>query len=447
MKKIIFITLIFSAISSYAQEKLIINFKEQSWETTLATAKSTHQLVFIDVFTEWCGPCKTMDGEVFTLPEVAKIFNENFINFKLDAEKGIGPAILKKYGVSSYPTYLFVDSNGTLIYSMDGSMPPATFIQHAKNAIRESTQEQTIAQLESIYPQHQRDKGFLYNYLNRLTRLKLPTTDLLDHYVTLLSPSEQADPKTIRLITENGVWLNRKLQLGPALAVLERNESIFNKLQENDPRRESLAHIKTGAMDVSLQKAIANKDMSLFQLVSRLKKDTKSDPFDNKQTLAMKYFFAVKDYPAYKKNASDYINRTVLKIPADTLVKNDAVVYASMKSIPDAESYKYTASIKVSNTIIHTTEEMLKITLSKKELQQLKTWTDEALRITQTDPAYYKNVTPYYLNIDAQVLYKMHQKEQAIQQMKSAIQLVADNAYAVKKLQELLTKMEADEII
>jgi len=447
IKKILLALLLLSGMQTYSQDKQTIAFKTQSWSEALAAAKSSHQLIFVDVYTEWCGPCKKMEREVFILPDVAKLFNSTFINFKLDAEKGIGPAMQKKYGVSSYPTYLFVNGDGTLIYSMDGSMEPSTFKQHANNAVLEAQQEQNIDQLEALYTAHKDDQLLLYNYLNRLTKLKLPTADLLDRYVGLLTPKEQSDPKTIQLIIDNGAWLNRKLQVGPAMTVLENNTAVFDQLQKNNPRREPLEQIKKGAIDVSMRKAIANKDVILFQKLVGLKQESKTNPFDNKETFAMRYYFAVNDYPAYKKRATQYISQVVLKIPADTLVKQDAEVYTSMRSSPDSASYKHTATIKVTRVLMNTVEDMLSLSLSQRELQQINGWAVEALRMTSTDPDYYKDGIPFYINLYAQVLYKMNQKAKAIQQMKSAMQLVSGNDYAMKKLQAVLSRMETNEAI
>src|SRR5476651_1800653 len=101
------------ACSAFAQ----INFnKDIKWADALAQAKETHKLIFLDMYTDWCGPCKEMDKDVFPMQAVGDVFNSSFINYKLDAEKGEGPAVKKKYDVASYPNYLFVDGEGTLIY-------------------------------------------------------------------------------------------------------------------------------------------------------------------------------------------------------------------------------------------------------------------------------------------------------------------------------------------
>ena len=40
----------------------------------------------VDVYTDWCGWCKTMDKETFSHPVIAKYINENYYAVKLNAE-------------------------------------------------------------------------------------------------------------------------------------------------------------------------------------------------------------------------------------------------------------------------------------------------------------------------------------------------------------------------
>jgi len=98
MKRIILMVILITVQTSYAQQKGI-EFNTGKWSEILLQAKLTNKLIFIDAFTDWCGPCKIMDTEIFPLAEVGSIYNASFINYKIDAEKGEGPAFKKKYGI------------------------------------------------------------------------------------------------------------------------------------------------------------------------------------------------------------------------------------------------------------------------------------------------------------------------------------------------------------
>jgi len=87
----------------------------------LDKAAEQDKLVFIDFYADWCMPCKLMDEDVFTDKPIADFMNENFINYKIDAEKGHGPDLAQLYQIQAYPTLLFMDSKGKVLVRKIGA--------------------------------------------------------------------------------------------------------------------------------------------------------------------------------------------------------------------------------------------------------------------------------------------------------------------------------------
>ncbi len=112
-----------------------LNFiKSDQLSKVLEEATRTDQIVFMDIYTTWCAPCKLMDEYVFTDPDTRKFMNENFINYKVDAEKDNGQVVATIYGASSYPTLVFVDKNGKVLARREG----ATTITELKSLAQEA---------------------------------------------------------------------------------------------------------------------------------------------------------------------------------------------------------------------------------------------------------------------------------------------------------------------
>lgn len=87
----------------------------------LDMAASKEKLVFVDFYTTWCLPCKLMDEDVFTDKGISQLMNDNFINYKIDAEKGNGPNLALLYQVNVFPTLLFLDEKGRVLVRKEGA--------------------------------------------------------------------------------------------------------------------------------------------------------------------------------------------------------------------------------------------------------------------------------------------------------------------------------------
>ena len=322
----------------------------------------------------------------------------------------------------------------------------------------EAKQGQTIVQMEAMYQSHRKDKVFMYKYLSRLTALRLPTTELLDNYIIMLNTDEQNEPKIIQLIINNGVFLNSKLQLGIALDVLKRNVAIYNDLKAKGlvKNNESITSIQNNAIQVSLKKAIENKDEKLFDKIKSLEKDVSVDLFNNKLTIAMQYYYSIKNLKKYKSTAINYVNNVLLPIPVDTLNKWDKQTYDEAKAGIEKQddpkyknedyinTYKHVQTIQLSNKLSQTCDQMLNIPLTKFEIQEVKVWALKAVQIAESDSGYYKDVYPFYRRTKAIVLYKTNQKQAAIKEMQSIIVGLPKSQQVKKQFGDLLLKMEAN---
>lgn len=123
---------VFLSILSFSQG---IIFFEGSFNEAKDLAKKENKIIFIDCYTSWCGPCKWMAKNVFPDNNVGLFYNSNFVNFKLDMEKGVGKEVKKTYGISAYPTLLYINGEGEVEHLSLGGCDTAEFIRTGKRAL------------------------------------------------------------------------------------------------------------------------------------------------------------------------------------------------------------------------------------------------------------------------------------------------------------------------
>lgn len=142
-----------------------MKFTETAWSDLLAKAKANDQIIFMDAYTTWCGPCKMMSKNVFTDKEVGDYYNANFINVKMDMEKGEGIDLASKYEVRAYPTLLFIDGNGAIVHRAVGYHEAAAFVELGKKAKDPSSR---ISGMKARYASGDRNPDFLQTYTESL---------------------------------------------------------------------------------------------------------------------------------------------------------------------------------------------------------------------------------------------------------------------------------------
>lgn len=112
--------------SAFAASSSSINWKK-TYPSAAAEAKASNKLIMIDFYTGWCGWCKKLDADTYPSAEVVKA-SDKFVSIKLDAEKDSdGVRLAKKFGITGYPTILFLDSKENLQYKVVGYLGPKEF--------------------------------------------------------------------------------------------------------------------------------------------------------------------------------------------------------------------------------------------------------------------------------------------------------------------------------
>jgi thioredoxin-related protein len=104
----------------------------------LAKAKTDNLPMFMEFYTEWCVACKAFHRETLGNENVAKILGRNFVSVRINAEdkddrnkyggkyySSVG--LTYSFGITVFPSLVFLDSGGQILTKIHGFVPPTQF--------------------------------------------------------------------------------------------------------------------------------------------------------------------------------------------------------------------------------------------------------------------------------------------------------------------------------
>ena len=166
MKKLLLIYVgIFCSVLALGQT----NFQKLTLDEACTKAKAEKKLIFVDLYTSWCAPCKMMADKVFPDVKLGAFMNERFVCVKYDtgADKD-GSELAKKFNVQAYPTFLILNVDKGLENQIVGAtLEPLDFMNQVEVALKAS-----LASLGQQYANGNRDVSFLTDYLKQRYRIR-----------------------------------------------------------------------------------------------------------------------------------------------------------------------------------------------------------------------------------------------------------------------------------
>lgn len=178
MKKI---TLGLIAIFAFSLSAIAQQINWVTMDEALELQKKEPKKIFMDVYTNWCGPCKMLDKNTFQTKDVADYVNKHYYAVKFNAEgndkvtyKGntfgnpnYNPSRANSRNsahdfsrflkVNAYPTMVFFDEEANLISPLPGYLTPQQLELYLKlfnsNKYKDmTTQEQFNEYFKSFTP-------------------------------------------------------------------------------------------------------------------------------------------------------------------------------------------------------------------------------------------------------------------------------------------------------
>ena len=104
----------------------------QTYDAGMRTSRSEGKPAMIHFTAVWCGWCKKMDREVYPQPEVIALASK-FSCIKVDGDRQ--PDVTQRYGVTGYPTIVFLDPQGGEVNRVVGFRDARALLAEMRKAL------------------------------------------------------------------------------------------------------------------------------------------------------------------------------------------------------------------------------------------------------------------------------------------------------------------------
>lgn len=439
-----------------------INFETGSWKEVVEKAKKENKLIYLDVYAEWCGPCKMMAKNVFPDPRAGEKYNKEFINFKIDAEKGEGRQVARQFGVSSYPTNLYINPhNEKPVYRIAGACGVEEFIKRADIALHDFNDPMTWAEYQKKLKSSPKDHEFIMSYINKAQRIGENYDDALDMYVKYHVSTPATDSQLIFLLNHVQNMDN------DGYVVLTKNRNRADSIVKDD-RYKLEEREKNTLLNNTFKKAIEMNDFTVMNSTKPVL--FKFNPYDSLgkwYSIENIFYQATNDekslYKSIQKSISYYekigeknMNNLNLKSFEDYKTQlRSSGRYANMTpeqfekevnvQVKKNPAVKYPLTIGFVNAYLNGAQFILNDDKSsKKQLSTTLDWLNKAKNlIPDENVEYYEKVYEF----KAICLYKMKDKNAAIQITNERIQFLKSKNQPVKNAEDFLNKITNDTLL
>jgi thiol-disulfide isomerase/thioredoxin len=422
-----------------------IKFEQGTWKEVLEKARQINKPIFLNVYKPWSVPCKQMNNEVFPLAEVGNVYNANFICYQLDAEKGEGMEIAKKYNIEAYPAYLFINGNEKSFFHVAGAKETKELIELSKSAFFAMNDTVPITVWEKEYIEKKNDTTFLLAYINKRSRLSLPVATLFDEYLKLIPEEERTSDPVLGVYKKVVHFLNEH---SFAIEYLLKNKAKFIG-KRNDSFNDYLYQTAKGTMWNDVRSKSKNTELLAIAIEAydQLPKNTVRAQRDE---IYIDYYFLTRETDQYLKYATHFCDNYLMKTSTDSIDKTDQLFIKTLDKQRNSITYSEDITKGMEEAISrsqHMTRdrigdklnsfawEIFKRVSDTETLKNALRWSGRSLELSINNP--------YRLDTYANLLYKLGQKEEAIAKEEEALRFAAEKD--LKGFTETLLKMKTGE--
>jgi len=317
------------------------------------------------------------------------------------------------------------------------------FIADSKSALANMNDPKPIAVWEKEYIEQKNNPAFLLDYMNKRSKLGMSNAMLFDEYLKLIPKEELTSDITVKIYMKEGQQMRVNSLAFENL--LNNQNKYFGKL--------------FGYVSIYLQAAVLNtvydaakskNEQLLATAIKAYDQISENSALKRKDEIYMEYYQRTEETDNDLKHATNFCNNYLMKMSIDSIDKKDQLILQSFEKHISSGAFSKLdstslAQLKTDLTHVERTKigeslnsivwQVFEKMTYKSVLQDALRWSSRSLELSP------KNVA--WLDMYANLLYKLGQKEQAIAKEEEALRYIGkkDN----KWLEETLTKMKAGE--
>ena len=156
---------VFLSSVSFAQSK--VDFIHDDYSTALLKSKESQKQLMVMFYADWCPHCSVMKTTVLNDEGVIAMLNSTYVCLQINIDKPESKELMKKFGVLTFPTFIFIDGNENMLYNMVGEMKKDDFLAEAKKSLNPRLH---LSFLKAQYERDTLNGNKCLNYLNGIRR-------------------------------------------------------------------------------------------------------------------------------------------------------------------------------------------------------------------------------------------------------------------------------------
>ncbi|RZK31045.1 MAG: hypothetical protein EOO63_05155 [Hymenobacter sp.] len=262
-------------------------------------------------------------------PAVVNKLNRDFLSKELAFGTAETEAVARRYNVTSYPSYLYFNPDGSLLYRRFGQTADAAQYLKDVAAAKEAQQDpQNLSHLAAEFRRGNRDVEFLKQYLLKVRALRLPTEQaVLDAYAQQLPARVFYQPTEVLFVLESGPVVG-----SPAFQLSHLSQKLIDSLYRVLPLPQRMA-INSLIINNTMAQAAATKNRSLAEKGASFTRGTWNSDYAKGVRISerdmLNFYRNAKDSTSYLRQAVIYYERYYLNLPADSVKKTLEALQAS----------------------------------------------------------------------------------------------------------------------